>query len=57
MRRNARIVSLERGEEVKIRTLAKLLGDLFWRKSLVGEDNPLADVVVDNKGPVGRRVD
>lgn len=42
---------------MKIWTLTKLLVDLLRRESFVGEDDPLADVVVDDKGAVGRRVD
>lgn len=58
MYRNAmRVVAFERSEEVKIWTLTKLLVDLLRRESFVGKDDPLADVVVNDKGAVGRRVD
>ena len=55
--RNARVIAFERSEEVKIWTLTKLLVDLLRRESFVGEDDPLAEVVVDDKGAVGRSVD
>lgn len=50
---DARVAALDWSEEMKCRSALELLGNLFGRKTFVGENDTFGNVVVNNERTIG----